>query len=107
MTISDKIGALAFDVFGTICTGNRPRGPYFELQQSFSLPAAPFRRLAMTSDLSMAGLVETVRPGPLSEAERETIAKLENDLALECRNIVLFPETVRILNRLKDEGIPF
>ena len=104
MNVQD-IRAIAFDAFGTLVKISKPHFPYKRLlqwlvQQQFGDAAILGRRM-MTEDLSFSDMVHAYGHGeyPASELQQRL-----TELQFEIDSIELFPETLAVLQQLKEKG---
>lgn len=103
-----EIKAIAFDVFGTLCTGNHSKSPYRQLQEYFHLPWNEFRHQVLcTANSPTQTVVNLVGADVIGSEGRAVIAKIEIDIKEDCKRLRLFEDAVATLTLLQEQKIPY
>lgn len=90
--------AILFDLFGTLVHIPQSRSPYREFVRAASVANA--RDLVLTSDSSPGRMARQLGLNPEAPAVLNIIELINHDV----ENIVVYPETLATLSRLKEAG---
>ncbi len=99
----DDIKAVVFDLYGTLVHITDESRPYSRLFMDLNLTLREGRlakKVALTENLGLAVLAGRIRP----DAQID-LRSYEEDVSRELDSVKLYPETVRVLEGLRDKGI--
>lgn len=103
MNYKDDIDAIAFDAFGTLCRVTLPRNPFALLFERLGLSSRELGHAAMTVNLDFQSLARLFAP---DKDKRVQIDDLQKLLREELDSIELYPETIEVLQGLREKGYP-
>ncbi len=100
-----NIQAVVFDLYGTLMYLAHETRPYARLFADIGLQTPQewrrARRIALTNDFdNLAELVKKMRPDANLDLEQ-----YEREIEKECESASLYPETIKVLDRLREQEI--
>lgn len=101
MKYKDDLDAIAFDAFGTLCRVTLPRRPFALLFQRLGLANRDLGHAAMTINLDFQSLAQLLAKDQKKQVQMDDLQKL---LREELDSIELYPETLDVLQDLRDKG---
>jgi FMN phosphatase YigB (HAD superfamily) len=93
------VDAIAFDAFGTLCHVTKPRNPFAALFDRLGLAGRELGHAAMTINLDFHSLAQLFAKG--KKIKIDDLSKL---LREELDSIELYPESLEVLQNLREKG---
>ena len=99
MKKNDELDAIAFDAFGTLCKVTIPRKPFALLFERLGLSGREAGHAAMTVNLDFPTLARL-----FAKDKRVKLDDLQKMLREELDSVRLYPETIEVLEDLRNKG---